>query len=202
MRTEFQARGFAYLTATRCNTFLNEAYHALCEWNGVQWPFLEATTTGTAPLTISDLREVLYVVDTTTQDRLEQADSRDIVDLDPLVTTSGTAQRYWLDGLTTLKVWPTDTGGSLSVRYIKVPADLANDSDTPVIPSRYHGLIVDMAEVFGMQERSDYSEAEQKMQLFAQRAEAMRVTLTERAGDDPDFIVVTRNDDQGSWWAA
>jgi hypothetical protein len=131
---------------------------------------------------------------------LEQADSRDIVDLDPAITTAGTPYRYWLDGLTTLKVWPTNTSQTLSIRYLKVPTDLSSDSDTPVVPTRYHPQIVDMAEVLACQDVSDFQKAEAKRQLLELKLRRMQDTLCKRNDDDPDYIVVTNTDlISGSW---
>ncbi len=201
LRTEFLARGFDFLSSTRANQFINDGYHGVCEWESTQWPFLETTTTGTAPLTISDLREILYVVDTTTNDRLEQADSRDIIDMDPALSTAGTPRRYWLDGLTTLRLWQTNTSDSLSVRYIKVPTDLSSDSDTPVLPTRYHRLIVDMAEVVAYEDASDFQNAQAKRQLLEEKLQRMSAVLVLRNDDDPDYIQVTNNDAQGwNYW--
>jgi hypothetical protein len=200
LRTELKARGFDFLSDTRCNSFLNEAYHSVCEWNGTPWPFLETTTTGTAPLTISDLREIVYVTNTSLNEVLEPEDIRNLNDWNPGLTLTGTPVRYYLDGTTTLKVWPASTSASLSVRYLKVPTDLSSDSDSPVIPARFHPLVVDMAEVLAYQDASDFQEAEAKRQLLEIKLGRMRDTLNVRQDDEPSFIQVTRNDDQGPYW--
>src|SRR5258706_7930717 len=70
LRTEFFARGFNYLDdsgagQTRATTWINDAYHEICEAS--DWPFLETTATpGAAPVTLTDLRKVLTVHDATT----------------------------------------------------------------------------------------------------------------------------------------
>lgn len=201
LRTELLARGFDYLSTTRANQFLNEGYHAVCEWNGTPWPFLETTTTGTAPLTISDLREIVYVTNTTGGRVIDPEDVRNLNDRDPGLTQTGTPSRYYLDGSSILKLWPASTTQTLSVRYLKVPADLSSDSDTPVVPTRFHPLIVDMAEVFAYQDASDFQESEAKGQQLEIKLGRMRDTLNVRQDDEPAFVQVTRNDDQGpAWW--
>lgn len=200
MRTELLARGFDYLPSSRANQYLNAAYHTVCEWNGTPWPFLETTTTGTAPLTITDLREIVYVTNTTTGDVLEPEDVRNLNDRDPGLTVTGVPLRYWLDGLTTLKVWPLNTTNSLSVRYLKVPTDLSADADTPIVPTRAHDVIVDMAESLAYQDASDFADAQAKLQLVEIRLGRLRDTLNVRQDDQPQFINVTRNDDQGQYW--
>jgi hypothetical protein len=133
MRQELKSRLPDFLGDTRCNRLINEAYQEICEQEA--WPFLEATTTGAAPLAISDLRDVLYVIDTTNDRKLISADVRNVADTDPQFdTTLGTPYCYWLSG-DTVEVYPGSTD-SLSVRYTRVPSDLASDGDTSVIPSR------------------------------------------------------------------
>src|SRR5436309_35616 len=95
-RTELFARGFDYLGTPRANTFLEEANQELNEMSA--WPWLEATTTGTGTVAVSDLRDVLYVLDTTNQNQLEPADIRDLVEIDAnFQTTTGTPTNYYLD---------------------------------------------------------------------------------------------------------
>lgn len=194
LQTEFYARGFDYLNdagagTARAKQWINDAVHAICE--EAAWPFLEATATGTAPLTISDLREVLYVVDTAQKLRLRHSDARDVVDLDPDVTTSGTPAIYWIDGLTTLKVWQTNTANTLSVRYIKVPTDLSADADVPVVPARYRSTIIDIAAARALEDSSNHDEAARLRQVAALDIERMKDSLLDRAADDQDFIVQT-----------
>jgi hypothetical protein len=143
-QTELKARGGDYLSTARLTTFLNDAKNELEDF--FVWPWLETTTTGTAPLTISDLKHVLYVVDTTNQAELTGASAQYIVeDLDETITTTGTPDVWWLDGTTTLKVYPANTSASLSVRYVKFSPELSAGADTPLIPVRNHNLWIDLA---------------------------------------------------------
>jgi hypothetical protein len=133
-QTELKARGGDYLSTARLTTFLNDAKNELEDF--FVWPWLETTTSGTAPLTISDLKHVLYVVDTTNQCELTGASAQYIVeDLDETITTTGTPDVWWLDGTTTLKVYPANTSASLSVRYVKFSPELSAGADTPLIRS-------------------------------------------------------------------
>lgn len=199
MRVELKARGFDFLSDARCTAFINEGYHAICDWDGSPWPFLNASTTGVAPLVISDLREIVYVTDTTMDNRLEQATFQDIVDMDPSIEVTGTPERYYLSGLTLLNVWPANTSNSLFVRYNKYAPDLSLDADVPFIPTRYQPIIVDMAEVLAYQDASDYAEANAKLELVTAKVQRMQTVLLHRANDDPDYIVVTNHDLNGGW---
>jgi hypothetical protein len=141
LRTEFFARGFDYLTTTRANTFLQAAQDEICEMH--PWPFLESTAIGTSPLTISDLRQVLSVVDTTNDVELWGIDRREIVTADPSVNDSGPPTQFYLDSDTVI-AWPGDAV-SLAVRYLKVANELSDDDDEPDTPSRYDEILIDGA---------------------------------------------------------
>src|SRR3954465_13450910 len=122
LKTEFYARGFDYLNdsgagTARAGRWVNQAYLELCELGG--WPFLDATATGAAPLTIADLRTVESVVDTATNTILAHVDRRTATEWDPTLPATGPPCIYWIAGGTTITTYPT--GGTLSVRYWKVP---------------------------------------------------------------------------------
>jgi hypothetical protein len=158
-QTELKARGGDYLSSARLTTFLNDAKNELEDF--FVWPWLETTTAGTAPLTISDLKHVLYVVDTTNRAELTGASAQYIVeDLDETITTTGTPDVWWLDGTTTLKVYPANTSASLSVRYVKFSPELSAGADTPLIPVRNHNLWIDLAYVRVLKDANDTAEAQ------------------------------------------
>lgn len=154
---EVKARGFDYLSDARCAVMLNNAKNALED--EFDWAWLETTATGTAPLTISDLKQVLSVVDTTNQTKLSGLDARDISDWDAIVTTAGTPEAWWLDGTTTLRVYPTSTSVQLSVRYVKTSPELSGGTDTPLIPVRYHAVWLDYAVVEAYKDADRFGEA-------------------------------------------
>jgi hypothetical protein len=117
-QTELKARGGDYLSTSRLTTFLNDAKNELEDF--FVWPWLETTTTGTAPLTISDLKASCMWSTRRNRCELTGASAQYIVeDLDETITTTGTPDVWWLDGTTTLKVYPANTSASLSVRYVK-----------------------------------------------------------------------------------
>jgi hypothetical protein len=193
LKLELGSRFGEFLADGRRTRLINEAYHDLCE--RFPWPFLETTTTGTAPLTISDLRQVLYCVDTTNERELRSMDVRSIVDWNPIVTETGTPELFWLDGLSTLKVFPANTSVSLSVRYLKVPTDLSSDSDTPVLPARYHMLIVDLAQARALAEGpnpsgSNLARMGAVEQLVERKVLRMAEQLLHRGLDAPQVMAV------------
>lgn len=176
LQTEFFARGFDYLNAdtagqTRAKQWLNDSYHEICALD--DWPFLENDQSGAAPLTITDLRTVLSVLETVTSRELPWVDRRRLADVYGTVSTSGTPQYYYVDASNIVKTFPT--GGTLSVRYIKTPTDLSAGADTPVVPTRFHTLIVDGAVRRGYVDMSQFAEAE------AVEAERQRGLMVMRA---------------------
>lgn len=139
LTTELSDRGFSYLSSARLGQYINVAYHELCDLE--DWPFLATDTSGASPLTISDIRNVLSVHDSAGNGNLVARDRRDLVESYRDLTTAGTPRFFYLDG-SVLRTYPV--GGTLAVRYIKVPADLTG-TDTPLVPARFHYVIVDIA---------------------------------------------------------
>lgn len=156
-RDELSGRGFDYLSTTRLTIMLNDAKNALED--EYQWPWLETTATGVPPLTIADLKYVLYVVDSARHVELKGVDARDVIDRDADNTTAGLADSWWLDGTSTLRVYPTNATNALSVRYVQFSPELSADSDTPVIPVRYHSVWIDYAVVNAYKDSDNYSAA-------------------------------------------
>jgi hypothetical protein len=124
----------------RVQRWINQAYLEVCATDN--WSFLETNLVTAAPVTISDLARVLVVLDTTNDVALEQSEYTSLLNGVALgdVTTTGLPQYWYLSGFT-LSVFPVSTL-SLSIRYIKTPAELSSPGDTPVIPTEFHDLIV------------------------------------------------------------
>lgn len=144
-RTELQARGYNRFTSSRLDAWLNDAMERFEDYT--DWPWLKATTTGTAPLTISDLKRVRTVVDSTSKVSIDQVPDTAMIEFGyPDLTIAGQPQAWYLSNETTLTTFPVGTV-TLSVRYIKFSPVLSNDADTPLIPVRYRTTWVDLAEV-------------------------------------------------------
>ena len=187
LRTEFLARGEDFLDSsgtTRQDYFLNEGYRRINE--AEPWPWLFADASGTAPLTITDLQTVLSVVDATDKTKLTRLDRRRLLDADTDLTTVGTPQYWYRDSDTSLKVYPANTTITLNVRYLRVAPTLSTGTDTPILPTRYHGLIVDAAMIEAFKDSEDFSELSALEQVFQQRIAEMRRAYLPESG--PDYI--------------
>jgi hypothetical protein len=186
LKTELYARGFSYLNEDaagqlRAARWINQGYQDLLE--EADWPFATATVTDAPPVTITDLRDVLAV--TGRNGALEQSTLADLDDAFDL-TQTGTAAWWYQDG-TQIKTYPVD-GSSLTIAYLKIPADLSASGDVPIVPARYHQLIVDFAVIRALRDRSNFAEADALWQALQVDLARMRSALL---GQDPMFQRLT-----------
>lgn len=189
LAARLQAEGFDYLSTSQCLEFINDAYLVdICEV--ADWPFLEATTTGSAPVTISDLRSIEFVVDTTQGVKLRPLDRRHITDRSYNIEEAGTPLYYYLTGETRINVFPV-TANTLSVRYYKTPTKLSG-SNSPLLPERFHSLIVDAAAARAYENSDDFELRQSKEASFQARLAKMEEALLDVYRDGPSqFIAVT-----------
>lgn len=190
-QAELTARGDPSGSTSRQLVWLNEAKNVFEDHYA--WPWLESTTTGTAPLTIADLKQILYVTDTTDKRILLPLDPREIVreDTGADVTMTGSPLFWWLDGTTTLKVWPVNATPTLSVRYVKFSPELASGTDTPLIPVRHHNVWIDLAMVQAYKDNDDYQAATTLEQLAETRLQGLVNIYAGRNLQAPDFQTIT-----------
>lgn len=155
--TEFYARGFSYLNdggtgATRATRWINDAMHSI---DGEErWDYRRASTSGTPPLTISDLGELDSVVDTTNQNALAPSSAGDLVGLANNVLTGTGNPNYFYLNAGVVTVYPVATG-SITVSYFKVRADLSSGADAPLMPDRFRPAIVERALEFAYRDQDN-----------------------------------------------
>lgn len=154
LRAELSSRGIKY----GLSGYINRANKWLDEY--APWPWLETTTTGVSPLTISDFRQVISVVDVTNQNPLDPTDAAEVNRIDPGAIQTGPPDYYWFDGTSILNVWPTNTTSTLRVRYIKLTPDLVFPTTSPPMPTRYHYNLVDVAELFAHTDARNFDAAQ------------------------------------------
>jgi hypothetical protein len=190
LRNELKARGFHFLPDARCDLFINDGYQELVEF--APWPFLRMQVTDNAPMSIPDLRQVLYVADVTGGEErtLRWIDVRDVEDLDPAQAATGTPCRYWLDNLT-LNVWPQNASSTIKVRYLRVVDSLVDDIDQVIVPPRYNSLIVGLAQVRALAFDRDGSDQARTLRTELDRELAqMEFNLMYRTYDAPAQMLV------------
>jgi hypothetical protein len=186
---EYQGRGFDYHTSSKALGYINDAYLTdICD--AEDWPFLEATATGSAPLEIADVRGIEYVTNTTDQTKLAAMDRRLLTDANYNLEEEGTPSFYYVANGDTIKTFPVSTA-TLSVAYYKVPERLSGPA-VPVLPERWHSLIVDGAVARAYADSDDYELERNAEEAFQKRLQKMREALLDPYRDGPaDFIQVT-----------
>lgn len=195
--TEFYARGFDYLNdggagVTRATRWINDAMHAIDEID--RWPYLEATASGAAPLSVTDLGEIETVVDTTTNTVLEYMSREAVVDYYTDPSATGTPSVYYVTGGNTVAVYPTRTSGSITVRYFKTGPDLSSGSDAPLMPDRFRMAIVEYAVAAALRDKSNYQEAAAASQAGDLIVARMRDRFALQAGPDRQILTGASDD--------
>lgn len=152
---EVIGRGYNYESTATIESTVQRHYQRL-EARYV-WPWREATKEGIAPFEIKDLRDVLSVIDTTTERPLYGQMRQWLVERYPNLEEIGEPLWWWLDNLT-LRTFPVSTSENIQVRYAKKPAALAASSE-PAMPSEWQYLIVDSVVVDLLKSNDEYSVA-------------------------------------------
>ena len=195
LKAELQARGFDYIPEARLSRWINRGYHRLCE--EYQWPFLRETYSGTAgtPLEVADLRQIIEVIDTDNNRPLSGEDERAIRRIDPALSRSGNPEAWFLTN-NTLTIWPAQgSTASILVQYLKVPTNLSSSTDTPVVPERYHNLIVDAAAILALRDDEEWEQAAALKAQYDEEVSHMASNLLNRNYQNPAYVQST-----ALWW--
>lgn len=144
MLTEAYSRGSQYLNdggagATRMTRWLNDAAMEIDDLE--RWDYRRASTTGTTPLTITDLGAVESVFDSN-KNVLVRSDQGVLENEYEDLTTTGTAWYYYLVA-GAIKTYPVTTL-TLTVTYFKISPVLTG-SAAPLMPDRFRGAIIERA---------------------------------------------------------
>jgi hypothetical protein len=201
IRQELKDRGFDHAASTnnnRVDRWVNQSYQSICD--SQQWAFLEADASGSAPLTVSDLRAVLSVVDSTQKRQLPWINRQTLIkQYDTDLTTTGTPTCWYQDAQYVIDVYPANTSDTISVHYLKIPTTLSGDTDEPVFDSRFHDVIVDGAVVRGYKDTDQWEAAQQAQAYFALELQRMSQALLSRHHDTTDFILMTDSYEAGGY---
>lgn len=186
LKTELLARGFDYLDTTRQGYLINFAYLELCGL--YHWPFLEESATGTAPLAISDLGTIEAVINADTDEELHPAEYRDLIAQYGDLAADGTPVFYYIanpSGTLQVATYPESTA-TIGVQYWEVPPELTG-TDTPLVPDRFHDLIVDLAVIRAYRDSDNHAAAEALQAHVDRRVLQMVNSLFAQQLQGPDF---------------
>jgi hypothetical protein len=187
-----KAQGFHYLTDAECAQLLNSAYLLdICE--DEDFFFLEESAEGTAPLEVKDLRTIEYVTNVTQNNKLDPLRRARITDdFTPDIDQPGSPSVYYVTEGKNVNVFPTSTTDKILVRYWKVPEELSGTAE-PLLPKRWHSLVVDGARARGYENSDDWELATAAEAKFNVRLERMRDSLGTQQHDAPDDYVVVED---------
>jgi hypothetical protein len=179
LQAELAARGFDYLAA-RGATYINLANAQLDA--SYLWPYLKTTVTGSASAgtaTAVDLGSV-YMVQDTANGSCPLLPSSEIGLLERWgdLTLTGTPWTYYVLSATaggTVHAFPV--GGTIKAFYYAIAPDLAGPTDTPLSPTKYHGLIVDMAVQMAYRDSDDHDAADRLQAWIDRQMQAMVLDL-------------------------
>jgi hypothetical protein len=190
LKAAVASRGFSRLSPGDQGQVVNDALHEL-DAVEPRWPYLLTTTTGTLPLTISDLLDVATVLNTTLNTPVEFVDYEQLASWAGDLTRTNTDPQLWYftpGSTTSLSGFPVSTR-TVKVVYWKTTTDLSGGSDTPLAPTRWHHLIVDMAVRNAMRMKSDFTDAEALQGVVDRKLAAMKTDLHYRQAQGPSMVL-------------
>jgi len=161
--TYFYARGFDFMNdagagLVRAKRFLNDAAHLIDDMEA--WQYLQASTTGTSPVTVSDLGRIESVTDVAHLNDLQYMPRPNVTTLyADLTLTSSVPSYYFVTSGTVVNTFPV-TGVTLTIRYSKVATDMSADADVPLMPDRFRMAIVHYAAAAAFRESNVPDEAQ------------------------------------------
>lgn len=189
LKAAVASRGFDYLTDAQHGVLVNNAAHELEETE--LWPFRETSAFGTAPLEIADLGTVEHVVNMSqSSTEILPAEYGELVQSFGDLGVSGTASYYyiaWPDAVPTVATYPVNSD-TIGVQYYLVSGDLSGASDEPLVPARFHKIIVDMAVREAYRDADNHGSAEGLQVQIDRDLARMREALFNQQVQGPKFM--------------
>lgn len=146
LKAAVSGRGFSRLSTADQGIAVNDAVHELDAMEP-RWPYLLTSTTGAAPLTVTDLGDVTTVMNTVLDVPVPFEDYEDLTRWAGELTQTGVDPQVWYftpGSTTSISTYPVTTR-TLQVVYYKTTVDLSAGADEPLCPERWRHLLKDMA---------------------------------------------------------
>lgn len=180
LRTQIDRRTGKRQDPLATNSYINEAINIISTRR--EWPWLDSLQT----ITTTD-GEATYPVGSTYSEtrtinvgglEAQQIYIADGDEWDGITSFTPESYQYsieWTDGVAQLTFYPTPPASTTVIhRFTRTEALVSSDTDTPLMPERYHSIICDMAAGLFL-ERIDPSRAE----YYMARAEKALKTMSE-----------------------
>lgn len=153
MRQSIQDLGYTTDTESEQNGFLNAAYREI--HSRMRWPFLESidtsltTVSGTSsynfPMANWRNIDAVRIAQPAQQNyvMIDYKSPQELFDMLQVDQVQTATPRYWTKYANQLWFYPIPDGPyNVTIYYIQEPADMAADSDVPLVPIAYHDAIV------------------------------------------------------------
>ncbi len=205
--TDFQDHGFTDIDQSHFLTYLNHSYMMFCSRE--PWNFLEKVTTGTFALTAAqfaantDIKQVLSLVNTTTGYELSPERPDTVYKkYSAYLTQTGNPFLYYSPQVNAaapmgrqFHVYPIPTSGvSYQLRYIYIPALLTTGTDIPVVPERFHRILVFGALWQAYRLEDDPQSGDEYETMFEEGIQQARDDLWDQQYDRPDYVADIMDD--------
>lgn len=184
------SRGFSRLVPADQQLVVNDALHELDSLEP-RWPYLLTTTTGTLPLSITDLLDVAMVLNTTLNAPVTFVDYEQLASCAGDLTRTAADPQWWYftpGSTTSISGFPVSTR-TVKVVYWKTTTDLSAGGDTPLAPTRWHHVIVDLAVRNAMRMKSDFADAEVMQGVIDRKLALMRTDLHYRQAQGASMVL-------------
>lgn len=200
MIIEMQDHGFEDSSPDTLTGFINDAYYDICSRQ--PWPFLEAlatvnTVANQVTLDVpADFDKAIRLVIDSEAARLEPARADDIYSrFNGALTDTGLPVAYYFVG-NEVRLYPIpDAAYTITLYYLKVPAALATNTDTPILPTKHHRAIVLGALVAAYRMEDDPGNADVFEAQFEKRLATMAEDVWKKQYDRPDHIYTLYEND-------
>lgn len=202
MLSDFQDHGFTDIDITHFLTYLNHSYMMFCTRE--PWPFLEklVTTTFTTSsaqqfTATTDVKQVLSIINTTQGYALDPERASTIYKNNAsTLTITGSPAWYYSPISNTaapmgkqVHVYPQPSAAdAVQMRYIYIPALLTAGGDIPVVPERFHRILVFGALWQAYRLEDDPQSGDEYETMFEEGIQMARNDLWDIQYDRPDYV--------------
>lgn len=208
MLSDFQDHGFTDIDITHFLVYLNHSQQMFCARE--PWPFLEKLLTSTFTASqaqqftaITDIKQVLSLINTTQGYALDPERASTVYkDNVATLTVPGTPTWYYTPVNNAaapmgkqVHVYPQPAAAdAVQLRYIYIPTLLTAGGDIPVVPERFHRILVFGALWQAYRLEDDPQSGDEYETMFEEGIQMARNDLWDAQYDRPDYVANIMDD--------